>query len=154
MQWANSYDVPARDKGWMIKGTRTYRVDIGARKWLIFNNDVYPFSKPLVREALTHALDFDWQNRVLHAGELERAQSYFNNSVFAATGLPSEEELVLLEPFRGQIPERVFTESFRFPETDATGHDRTGLLHAMMLLKEAGWMLKDGCWSTNREPGL
>ena len=144
MQWANSYDVPARDKGWMIKGTRTYRVDIGARKWLIFNNDVYPFSEPLVREALTHALDFDWQNRVLHAGELERAQSYFNNSVFAAKGLPSEEELVLLEPFRGQIPERVFTETFRFPETDATGHDRTGLLHAMMLLKEAGWMLKEG----------
>lgn len=144
MQWATSYDVPARDKGWMIKGTRTYRIDIGARKWLIFNNDVYPFSEPLVREALTHALDFDWQNRVLHAGELERAQSYFNNSVFAATGLPSREELLLLEPYRGQIPERVFTESFRFPKTDATGHDRAGLLHAMGLLKEAGWMLKDG----------
>jgi microcin C transport system substrate-binding protein len=143
LQWATSFDVPALDKGWMIKGTSTYRVDIGARKWLIFNNDVYPFSDPQVREALTYALDFDWQNRVLHAGELERAQSYFNNSDFAARGLPSEDELVLLEPFIGQIPKRVFTESFRFPETDAAGYDRAGLLHAMGLLKKAGWTLKD-----------
>jgi microcin C transport system substrate-binding protein len=144
LQWATSFDVPAFDNGWMIKGTRTYRVDIGARKWLIFNNEVHPFGDLLVREALTYALDFDWQNRVLHAGELERAQSYFNNSVFASRGLPSEDELALLEPFKGQIPERIFTDSFRFPRTDAAGHDRAGLLHAMALLKKAGWKLVDG----------
>ena len=41
-------------------------------------------------------------------GLFKRAHSVFNNSEFAATGLPSAGELKLLEPFRAELPPRVF----------------------------------------------
>ena len=39
------------------------------------------------------AMDFDWQNRVLHYDMQERASSYFPGTVLAARDLPDEEEL-------------------------------------------------------------
>ena len=147
LQWGHdvlAFDTPARDKGWLVQGKRRYRMDIGARFWLILNNRRHPFDDARVREALSLAFDFEWQNRALFAGRLTRADSYFQNSVFAATGLPSESELALLEPFREQIPERVFTEAFRFPRTSGIGHNRSGLRRAQALLAEAGWQMRDG----------
>ena len=39
-------------------------------------------------------------------------------------GLPSPEELKLLEPFRGQVPDEVFGEPFVPPVSDGSGQDR------------------------------
>ena len=147
LQWGHdtlAFDTPARDKGWLVQGKRRSRMTIGARFWLILNNRRHPFDDARVREALSLAFDFEWQNRALFAGRLTRADSYFQNSVFAATGLPSESELKLLEPFRHLIPERVFTETFRFPRTSGVGRNRSGLMQAQALLAEAGWQLRDG----------
>ena len=147
LQWGHdilAFDTPARDKGWLVQGKRRYRMDIGARFWVILNNRRHPFDDARVREALSLAFDFEWQNRALYAGRLTRADSYFQNSIFAATGLPSEAELELLEPFRDQLPERVFTEAFRFPRTDGIGRNRSGLMRAQALLAEAGWRIRDG----------
>lgn len=147
MQWGHdtlAFDTPARDKGWLVQGKRRYRTTIGARFWLILNNRRQPFDDARVREALSLAFDFEWQNRALFSGRLTRADSYFQNSVFAATGLPSESELELLEPFRDRIPERVFTEAFRFPRTSGVGRNRPGLVRAQALLAEAGWQMRDG----------
>lgn len=147
LQWGHdilAFDTPARDKGWLVQGKRRYRMDIGARFWLILNNRRHPFDDARVREALSLTFDFEWQNRALFAGRLTRADSYFQNSVFAATGLPSESELRLLEPFRDRIPERVFTEAFRFPRTSGVGRNRPGLVRAQALLAEAGWQMRDG----------
>ena len=147
LQWGHdilAFDTPARDKGWLVQGKRRYRMDIGARFWLILNNRRHPFDDARVREALSLAFDFEWQNRALFAGRLTRADSYFQNSTFAATGLPSESELRLLEPFRDLIPERVFTEAFRFPRTSGVGRNRPGLMRAQALLVEAGWQMRDG----------
>ena len=147
LQWGHdtlAFDTPARDKGWLVQGKRRYRMDIGARFWLILNNRRHPFADARVREALSLAFDFEWQNRALFSGRLTRADSYFQNSVFAATGLPSESELELLEPFRDLIPERVFTEAFRFPRTSGVGRNRSGLMRAQALLAEAGWQMRDG----------
>ena len=147
LQWGHdilAFDTPARDKGWLVQGKRRSRMTIGARFWLILNNRRHPFDDARVREALSLAFDFEWQNRALFTGRLTRADSYFQNSVFAATGLPSESELKLLEPFRHLIPERVFTEAFRFPRTSGVGRNRSGLMRAQALLAEAGWQMRDG----------
>ena len=147
LQWGHdilAFDTPARDKGWLVQGKRRYRMDIGARFWLILNNRRHPLDDARVREALSLAFDFEWQNRALFAGRLTRADSYFQNSVFAATGLPSESELRLLEPFRDRIPERVFTKAFRFPRTSGVGRNRPGLVRAQALLAEAGWQMREG----------
>jgi microcin C transport system substrate-binding protein len=47
-----------------------------------------------------------------------RANSAFNNSEFAAEGLPSPGELKLLEPFRAELPPRVFGPAFVAPRTE------------------------------------
>ena len=90
-----------------------------------------------VREALTLAWDFENYNRY---GTFKRANSLFNNSDFAAQGLPSPAELALLEPFRGQLPARVFGPAFVGPST-AGGENglRDNLKRARDLLTAAGW---------------
>jgi microcin C transport system substrate-binding protein len=61
-----------------------------------------------------------------------------------AAGPPSKEELELLEPFRGRVPEEVFGEPFVPPVSDGSGQDRTLLRKASRLLSEAGLVVKDG----------
>lgn len=92
-----------------------------------------------VREALVYTYDFDTSNRL---GLYKRANSEFNNSEFAAQGLPSPGELKLLEPFRAELPPAVFGPAYVAP---GTGRDparlRQNLLKARELLAQAGWKL-------------
>ena len=54
-------------------------------------------------------------------------------------GLPSPEELKLLEPFRGQVPDEVFGEPFVPPVSDGSGQDRALLRKAQQLLQDASF---------------
>ena len=47
-----------------------------------------------------------------------RLTSYFENSDMKAQGRPGPEELALLEPFRGRVPEEVFAEPWVPPVSD------------------------------------
>ena len=142
--WLASYDVPARDHGWLVLGTLVSGDLSGSRFRLALNTRRQPFDDLRVREALFHALDFEWQIRVLHGGELTRANSFFGNSMFASSGLPGEAETALLEPHRAQLPAELFTHPFSFPSTDGVGVDRDGLSRARALLAQAGYRVVDG----------
>jgi peptide/nickel transport system substrate-binding protein/microcin C transport system substrate-binding protein len=73
---------------------------------------------------------------------LKRANSLFNNSDFAASGLPGPGELKLLEPFRAELPAEVFGPAYVAPRTDSDVHAlRRNLLRARDLLAAAGWKL-------------
>jgi peptide/nickel transport system substrate-binding protein/microcin C transport system substrate-binding protein len=75
-------------------------------------------------------------------GMLKRANSLFNNSDFAATGLPGPGELKLLEPFHAELPAEVFGPAYVAPRTDSDVHAlRRNLLQARALLTQAGWKL-------------
>jgi microcin C transport system substrate-binding protein len=50
----------------------------------------------------------------------------------------------LLEPFKGQIPDEVFTKEYDPPKTDGSGDIRENLRTALKLLGEAGWSIKSG----------
>ncbi len=90
-----------------------------------------------VRQALGLTYDFETINRYRM---LTRASSVFNNSEFAAVGLPSEGELKLLEPFRAELPKEVFGPPYVAPRTDTDAHAlRRNLLQARELLAAAGW---------------
>ncbi len=93
-----------------------------------------------VREAL--GLTYDFEMTVNRYGQYTRADSLFNNSVFAARGLPSPAELKLLEPFRKELPRSVFGPAYVAPRTngDAT-RLRENLLKARALFDAAGWKL-------------
>ena len=99
------------------------------------------FQDERVREALGYTYDFENVNKT---GIFRRASSLFNNSVFAAEGVPTEGELKLLEPFRSELPPRVFGPAFVAPRTDTSqGALRANLLKARELLEQAGWKLDD-----------
>ena len=100
------------------------------------------FQDPRIREALSYAFDFEWSNKELFYGAYQRTRSYFDNSELAATGVPQGEELQILEKFRGQIPDKVFTTEYNPPKYDGSGNIRDGLRAAFKLLKEAGWTFK------------
>ena len=57
-------------------------------------------------------------------GSYERTHSVFQNSDMMAKGKPAAEELALLEPFRGKVPDEVFGEPFVPPVSDGSGQDR------------------------------
>jgi len=77
-------------------------------------------------------------------GAYARTHSMFQNSDLMAQGKPGPEELALLEPFRGKVPDEVFGEPFVPPVSDASGNDRNMLRKASQLLRDAGYVIKDG----------
>ena len=97
------------------------------------------FADARVRVALDLAFDFEWSNTNLFYGLYTRARSYFGNSELEANGLPSPDELKLLEPLRGKIPPEVFSTEYQSPLSDTPQARRNNLRKAQSLLAEAGW---------------
>ena len=94
------------------------------------------------RPWLSYLFDFEWTNKNLFYGAYTRTESYFSNSELASAGLPSADEIKLLEPFKGDVPEEVFTTAYEPPKTDGSGNIRDNLREALRLLKAAGWSVK------------
>jgi ABC-type oligopeptide transport system, periplasmic component len=140
--WALDYDIPAVRDGWLKKVAFPHRRPTGLQAF-VFNTRRPVFADPRVREALGYAFDFEWTNRVLFFDQYTRARSYFNNSDLAASGPPSDAEKAILEPFRQQLPSRVFGSAYAPPTTDGSGWPRDNLDHAFRLLREAGWVVRD-----------
>jgi microcin C transport system substrate-binding protein len=53
-------------------------------RWLAFNIQRPVFTDRRVREAITLAFDFEWMNKALFYGAYSRANSYFQNTEYAA----------------------------------------------------------------------
>ena len=142
-RWATGYDGPALEAGMLRQELLAHRRPAGMQSF-VFNTRRPIFADARVREALAYAFDFEWTNRQLFYGQYERSPSYFSNSELASSGLPSPDELAILEPYRGRVPERVFTTAYEPPRTDGTGGIRQNLRRARALLRDAGWAVRDG----------
>jgi len=141
--WATRYDFPAIKDGRVKRELVPDETPSGAQGWFI-NTRRDKFRDPRVREALIYAFDFEWTNKTIMYGAYARTHSLFQNSDMMAKGPPSPEELKLLEPFRGQVPEEVFGAPFVPPVSDGSGQDRSMLRKAQQLLNDAGFVIKDG----------
>jgi microcin C transport system substrate-binding protein len=141
--WALAYKTPAVQSGQIKKEEIKNGLPSGMQGF-IFNTRRDMFNDRRVREALNYAFDFEWSNKNMAYGAYTRTQSYFANSELAATGLPSADELKILEPLRGKIPDEIFAKEFKLPTTDGSGDNRDNLRKAAELLDQAGWTLKDG----------
>jgi hypothetical protein len=82
-------------------------------------------------------------NKALFYGAYSRANSYFQNTEYAARQAPDAEELALLTPMKAELPPEVFTSVYQPPRSRGDGFDRSNLLQADALLKQAGWVLKN-----------
>ena len=141
-QWATQYNFPAVREGKVVARAMPHQRSVGM-SCLVFNTRLEKFSNPKIREAIAYGLDFEWSNENLFYMQYHRTRSFYENSDLAATGLPSPEELALLEPFRGKIPDRVFTTEYK-PPTTVGGSLRKNLQSAVRLIRESGWLLEDG----------
>ena len=141
--WATQYDIPAVEEGWLVKDVLPDNTPSGVQAFFI-NTRLPKFQDRRVREALSYVFDFGWLNKNQFFGIYDRMASYFENSDLAARGLPSQAELAILEPYRGAVPEEVFTTEFAPPSTDGSGNNRQNLRSAQALLREAGWITRDG----------
>lgn len=141
--WATAYNIPEVDSGLMKKEEIKHNRPAGMQGY-VYNTRRPRFQDPRVREALAYAFDFERSNKTLFYGQYSRTRSYFQNSELEAKGLPSPEELKILEPFRDQLPRRLFNEEYQPPATDGSGRIRSNLRVAVKLLKEAGWSIQNG----------
>ncbi|RUQ38123.1 MAG: ABC transporter substrate-binding protein [Candidatus Competibacteraceae bacterium] len=141
-QWATGYDFPALSKGLVKKETFPNQMPSGMQGFA-FNLRRSLFQDPRVRQALAYAFDFEWSNRNLFFGQYTRTRSYFDNSELAGQGLPTVEELALLEPLRQDLPAEVFTTAYQPPVANDDGQLRANLQQAMKLLQAAGWVFRD-----------
>lgn len=139
--WAIGYEGPALRDGLIKKVSIPNLNPSGMQGWA-YNLRRPLFEDPLVREALAYAFDFEWSNQNLFYGSYTRTRSYFDNSELAATGVPQGDELKILEPFKGQIPDEVFTKEYNPPKYTDSFTIRDGLRNALGLLKQAGWSFK------------
>jgi microcin C transport system substrate-binding protein len=141
--WATRYDFPALKSGRVKKDVLPDDTPSGAQGWFI-NTRRTKFADPRLREALCDAFDFEWTNKTIMYGAYDRTVSVFQNSDMMAQGLPGEQELKLLAPFRGRVADEVFGEPYLPPVSDGSGADRALLRKASKLLQDAGCIIKDG----------
>ncbi len=141
--WARNYKGPKFESGAIIKRELTHQ-NVAGMQGFVMNLRRPQFQDVRVRKALELALDYEWMNRQLFYGSYKRIYSFFNNSPMAATGLPSADELKLLEPLRQQLDPAVFGTAPVPPRTDPPHSLRANLLQAVDLLKQAGWVYRDG----------
>ncbi|MEO6842076.1 MAG: extracellular solute-binding protein [Bradyrhizobium sp.] len=141
--WATRYDFAAVKDGRVKRETLPDETPSGGQGWM-FNTRLDKFKDPRVREAFGNAFDFEWTNKTVMYSAYARTCSPFQNSDMVAVGPPSPDELKLLEPFRGQVPDEVFGEPYVPPVSDGSGQDRALLRKAVQLLNDAGCVVKDG----------
>ncbi len=141
--WHTGYDFPALREGKVKKENLPDGKPIGSQGWY-FNTRREQFADPRIREALAYAFDFEWTNANVMYGAYKRLHSFFQNSPMQAKGKPTPEELKLLEPFRGKVPEEVFGEPWVPPASDGSGSDRALLRKADELLRAAGCKREGG----------
>jgi microcin C transport system substrate-binding protein len=142
--WGSGYDFPRVQSGEVVQSTITNEAPGGAQG-MFFNTRREKFSDWRVRKAIGLTYNFEWTNQNLQFGLFTRTRSMFQNAPYMVEGLPTPEELAILEPFRDQLLPQVFEEPFVPPLSDASSQaDRGNLSEAARLLREAGWTRQDG----------
>ncbi len=137
--WATSYNFPAVEAGHVVK-RELADGSIATGQSFAMNLRRPQFEDPRVREAIQLMFNFEWSNEQLFYGLYERINSFWENSDLAAEGLPTPEELALLEPLAEHLPEGVLTEEAVIaPVSGERQLDRGNLRRALTLLDEAGW---------------
>lgn len=140
--WSNGYTFPAIARGDVIKAQIPHKIPTQTQG-LFMNTRRVTFADVKVREALGLMFNFEWTNRALFSDAYTRSTSYYPNSEFSATGLPTGREWLTLSPWRDQLPSSLLTQPYTVPKTDGGGIPRETLRKALGLFAEAGWTLSE-----------
>ena len=142
-RWQTNYEFDAIDRGDVILQEMKNDRPTGMNA-LVMNSRKEIFNNPRVRLALSYAYDHEWINKALYNNAYTRTDSYFDNSPLASSDLPSNAELILLNPWKEQLPPEIFTSTYKPPISDGSGTPRTNLRIAKKILEEEGWFIEEG----------
>jgi len=142
-KWAEQYNFPAVQSGDVVQSEIAHQRPTGI--WGFVMNTRNPvFADWRVRQALTHAFNFEFINQTLNGAEQPRITSYFSNSVLGMDTGPAEGRVLeLLEPFAEELLPGAL-EGYAPPEGDGTERNRAGIRAALDLMEQAGWTVQDG----------
>ncbi|MGB5091727.1 MAG: extracellular solute-binding protein [Parvibaculum sp.] len=143
-RWTTGYNIPAVRGGKLRQMTFASGMPSGMHA-LVFNTRQAPLSDQALRKALILLFDFEWVNKTLYHGVYVRTQSYFDNSELASHGRAADaQERHLLAPFPGAVSPEIMAAGYTAPRGDASGQNRANRLRAVQLLKQAGYVWKEG----------
>jgi len=141
--WATGYEFPALSNGWVVKAELP-NGNLPGAVGMVFNLRQEKFQDVRVRQALALMFNFNWTNQTLQFGLFDQRESFWQNSVLAATGVPEGHELELLQSVADMIDPAILTESVTMPHVSGDGQlDRENLRLAIDLLAQAGWVPGD-----------
>jgi len=147
ISWATGYDFPAVVNGQVVKVALPSGAKASGQAFL-FNLRRPQFQDPRVREAIGLMFNFEWANATLFYGLYARIDSVWENSWLEAEGVPSPEEVAILQPLvdQGLLPASILIDPPVMASVSGDRQmDRGNLRKASALLDEAGWTVgEDG----------
>ena len=141
--WATGYDFPAIDKKWVTKKLLPSG-DMAPGQSFIINLRKDKFKDIKVRKAIGLMFNFEWSNKTLFYDLYARINSFWENSDMAATGKPSQDELIILNSLKNTLPPGIIDSDVAEVSVSSTKQlDRKNLRMASKLLDDAGWEVGD-----------
>lgn len=137
-RWHRAYNFKEIQDGMVEKKIIPWGYPPG-KSGLVFNMRRKVFQDLRVRRALFLLFEAEWKNKAFRYGEFTRVRSFFEHKGLEAVGLPKGEELAILNKYRGQIPEGVFTEEFKLPKNDTAEARKENAKEALRLFALAGF---------------
>lgn len=134
--WANGYNGKAKNDGLLKQVSFKHSLPSGMQGFFLNTKRSF-FDDIKVREALLQAFDFEWSNKNLFFNQYTRTRSFFDNSIFASSGIPSGLELEILKKLK--VKDEILDSVFSLPTYSDMEGKRDALLYAQALLKSAGF---------------
>lgn len=141
--WASGYDNEIVKSGKVLKKDIKHNNPASLQNFA-FNLRRDKFKDKRVRQAIALAFNFDWANENLFYKQYERIGSYFPNTGMEAKGQPQGKELAILNKYREQLDEDIFTTIPELPRYLTPEAGRENLRKAVALLRAAGYDFVDG----------
>ena len=141
--WATAYDFPALKEGKVLREEFAQRAS-GRMQAFVFNLRRDAFKDQRVRRAFNLAFDFEEMNKTVFYGQYTRIKSFFEGTELASSGVPEGLEKDILDSVRAHIPASIFTTPYSNPTAGSPDAVRNNLREADRLLKDAGFVVKDG----------
>lgn len=137
-RWAEGYNFPAFENGLVKKEAFEDVSSYSAQGWVL-NTRRKKFSDPRLRRALTLAFNFERMNENAFFGQYERTKTYFGGTELSSSGLPTGQELAILNEYKDRLPAELFTQPYTLPVYESPQDERRFLREAFSLMQEAGF---------------
>jgi microcin C transport system substrate-binding protein len=139
LNWATAYDVPAVQRGWIVRDEPP-NLNLPGANGFVFNLRRAVLQNRDVRRAIGLMYNFTFTNNTLQFGLFRQRESFWQNSELAATGIPEGLELEYLQTVADLIPPEILTEPAFMPHVSGESQlDRGNLRQALALMEGAGW---------------